>query len=121
MASLKEAAQLTDGIESLLDDLRSELENGEVDFDKLVTLSDEIGERADGLAETFSNVNDALMQRIQEAKGNGGSSSGGSSQTSESSQSSQGSQGSQSSRSAQGSRSSKGPQRRKSASGRSSR
>lgn len=95
MASLKDATRLTDGIEELLDDLKGELENGEVDFDKLVTLSDEISERADGLAETFSNVNDALMQRIQEAKGGSGSRSGGSSsQQSESSGSSRGSQGS---------------------------
>jgi hypothetical protein len=73
MASLKDATQLTKGIEDLLGDLRTELEDGEVDFDKLVSLSDEISERADGLAETFSSVNDALMQRLKQVKSNGAS------------------------------------------------
>jgi hypothetical protein len=73
MASLKETEQLTQQIEELVGQLRSELQNGEVDFEKLVTLSDEISERADGMAETFSNVNDALMQRIDQVKGGGSS------------------------------------------------
>ncbi len=67
MATLKDATQLTDGLESLIGDLRSELENGEVDFEKLVALSDQISERADGLAETFSSINETLMQRLQQA------------------------------------------------------
>jgi ABC-type transporter Mla subunit MlaD len=75
MASLKDTAeQLTKQLEDLVGQLRSELTNGSVDFEKLVTTADELSERADGLAETFSNVNDALMQRIQQTKG---SSSGG--------------------------------------------
>ena len=77
MASLKDATRLTKGIEDLLGDLRTELEDGEVDFDRLASLSDEISERADGLAETFSNVNDALMQRLQQVKSNGSSASAG--------------------------------------------
>ena len=77
MASLKDATHLTKGIEDLLGDLRTELEDGEVDFDRLASLSDEISERADGLAETFSNVNDALMQRLQQVKSNGSSASAG--------------------------------------------
>jgi hypothetical protein len=88
MASLKDATRLTEGIEHLLGDLRSELEDGEVDFDKLVSLSDEISERADGLAETFSNVNEALMQRLQQVKSNGsGSPQGRSAQSSQSTRS----------------------------------
>jgi len=71
MASLKDATKLTDNLENLVGDLRSELGSGEVDFEKLVSLSDEISEHADGLAETFSNVNDALMQRLNDAKGAG--------------------------------------------------
>ena len=76
MASLKDATQLTDGIESLVNDLRSELEDGDVDFEKLVSLSDQISERADGLAETFNSVNEALMQRIDEVKSGGSRQSG---------------------------------------------
>lgn len=76
MASLKDTQQLTQGLEDLVGQLTSELQNGEVDFDKLVSISDQLSERADGLAETFNSVNDALMQRLQEAKsGNSGSSS----------------------------------------------
>ena len=67
MASLKDAEQLTQGLEDLVGQLRSELQNGTVDFEKLVSISDEISEQADGIAETFTNVNDTLMERIQQA------------------------------------------------------
>jgi hypothetical protein len=71
MATLKDATQLTEGLESLVGDLRSELENGQVDFEKLVSLADQISESADGLAETFSSINETLMQRLDQAKGGG--------------------------------------------------
>jgi capsule polysaccharide export protein KpsE/RkpR len=71
MASLKDTQQLTQGLENLVGQLTSELQSGEVDFEKLVSISDELSERADGLAETFSSVNDALMQRLQSVKGGG--------------------------------------------------
>lgn len=74
MASLKETAeQLTDQLEDLVGQLRSELTNGKVDFEKLVSIADELSESADGLAETFNSVNDTLMQRLQQAKSGGGS------------------------------------------------
>jgi hypothetical protein len=82
MASLKETEQLTQQLEELIGQLRSELQNGEVDFEKLVTLSDEISERADGMAETFSTVNDALMQRITQTNDGGSSRKQGSRSTS---------------------------------------
>ena len=59
---------MTQELEGLVGQLNSELQNGEVDFEKLVSVMDELSERADGLAETFSNMNDALMQRLQDAK-----------------------------------------------------
>ncbi len=71
MASLKDTQQLTQGLEDLVGQLTSELQNGEVDFEKLVSISDELSERADGLAETFNTVNDALMARLQDATGSG--------------------------------------------------
>ena len=75
MASLKDAQQLTSNLEELVGQLSSELQNGDVDFEKIVTLSDEISERADGIAETFSSVNETLMERLQAATsgGSGGS------------------------------------------------
>ena len=74
MASLKDAQQLTKGLEELVGQLSTELKNGNVDFEKLVSISDEISERADVIAETFSNVNDTLMERLQNASGGGGGS-----------------------------------------------
>ena len=74
MASLKDAQQLTKGLEELVGQISAELKNGNVDFEKLVSISDEISERADGIAETFSNVNDTLMERLQNASGGGGGS-----------------------------------------------
>jgi hypothetical protein len=71
MASLKDTQQLTKGLENLVGQLSSELQSGEVDFEKLVSISDELSERADGLAETFNTVNDALMARLQVATGSG--------------------------------------------------
>ena len=74
MASIKDTEQLAQTIEELVKELRSELKNGTVDFEKLVSISDEISEQADGMAETFSSVNTALMERIDQAKS--GSNSG---------------------------------------------
>jgi hypothetical protein len=71
MASLKDAQQLTKGLEDLVGQLTSELKNGNVDFEKLVSISDQISERADGIAETFSNVNDTLMERLQNVSSGG--------------------------------------------------
>jgi L-ribulose-5-phosphate 3-epimerase UlaE len=68
MASLKDVQQLTKGLEDLVGQLSSELGNGEVDFSKLMGITDQISEQADGLAETFSNINEALQERIQNAK-----------------------------------------------------
>jgi hypothetical protein len=85
MASLKDTQQLTQGLEDLVGRLSSELQNGEVDFEKLVSLSDELSEKADGLAETFNSVNETLMQRLQDVKGgSSGSRQGSSSSRSES-------------------------------------
>jgi ABC-type transporter Mla subunit MlaD len=75
MASLKETAdQVTTDLENLVGQLRTELGDGRVDFARLVSISDEISEHADGLAETFNNVNDALTQRLQQVKQGSGAS-----------------------------------------------
>jgi hypothetical protein len=74
MASLKDAAKLTDDLSGLVDQLKSELTDGGVDFEKLVALSDQISERADGMAETFNSVNETLMQRIDQVRSGAGGS-----------------------------------------------
>jgi capsule polysaccharide export protein KpsE/RkpR len=86
VASIKDTQQLTQGLEDLIGRLNAELQNGEVDFEKLVSMSDELSERADGLAETFNSINNTLMERLQSVK-SGGSSGGGSRQQSSSSRS----------------------------------
>jgi hypothetical protein len=68
MASLKEATTLTDDLEKLVGELRDEIEGGSVDFQKIVSIADEISEHADGIAETFSNVNETLMERLGQLK-----------------------------------------------------
>jgi hypothetical protein len=87
MASLKDAEQLTQHLEDLVGELRTELGNGDGDFDKLVSLADELSEEADGLAETFSSINQTLMQRLENVKGARGGRSRSSSRQTESSES----------------------------------
>lgn len=63
MASIKDVEQVADDLESLVGNLRPEMQNGP-DFERLVQIADEISEHADNAAETFSNVNETLMSRI---------------------------------------------------------
>jgi hypothetical protein len=69
MASLKDVEQLADDLGGLVDELRSEIRNGGVDFERLIQIADQISERADGFAGTFATVNDALMSRLNEVRG----------------------------------------------------
>jgi hypothetical protein len=71
MASLKDTEQLTSKLDGLVGELRSELNNGNVDFQKVVTLADELSEHADGVAETFNSLNDTLMQGLDKVKSGG--------------------------------------------------
>jgi ABC-type transporter Mla subunit MlaD len=83
MASLKETTgAITERLEGLVSDLRSEVDNGELDFERLTSIADQISEASDGLAETFNNVNETLMQRLDQLKSSGssGPSNGSSSQ-----------------------------------------
>ena len=68
MASIKDVERLADDLESLVGELRSELSNGQ-DFERLVQIADEISEHADNAAQTFTSVNDALMERLDEVTG----------------------------------------------------
>ena len=95
MASLKDAEQLTSQLEELVGELRSELNDGDLDFQKVVSVADELSEKADGVAETFNNLNDTLMQGLDRAKsGGGGGRSRGSSSSGESKSQSKSSGGS---------------------------
>jgi hypothetical protein len=72
MASVKDAQKLVTHVESALSDLKDALRSndGDFDFTRMARLADEIGERADALAETFSSLDDVLMGRIDEVAGN---------------------------------------------------
>jgi hypothetical protein len=65
MPNLKDARELTAPLEELTRNLKSELSNSGVDFDRLMQIADEIAEQADGLAETFGTMNETLMERIK--------------------------------------------------------
>ena len=65
MPNLKDAQELTAPLEELTRNLKSELSNSGVDFDRLVQIADEIAEQADGLDETFGTMNETLMDRIK--------------------------------------------------------
>ena len=93
MASVKDVERIADELERLVGNLRSELQ-GSPDFEQLTQIADEISERADHAAETFSTVNETLMSRISEITGK---SSGGGSSRSRSSSGSQTSKSSSSS------------------------
>jgi len=80
MASLKDVEQLADDLDGLVKRLRSELQDGKVDFERLIEVADEISEHADAAASTFATVNETLMNRIKEVTGR----SSGSSSSSES-------------------------------------
>ena len=69
MASLKDVEQLVDDLEGLAKRLRSELQNGKVDFERLIDIADEISEHADAAASTFATVNETLMSRLKEVAG----------------------------------------------------
>ncbi|HWE81706.1 MAG TPA: hypothetical protein VG265_08635 [Gaiellaceae bacterium] len=73
MATLKETVNLTTQLTELTQQLHGELTEGEVDFEKMIQLADEISEHADGLAAAFTRVNEALSEPLeQNGNGNGG-------------------------------------------------
>jgi hypothetical protein len=87
MASLKEVEKVADNLEQLVGELRSELTNGS-DFERLTQIADEISEKADNAAQTFSTVNETLMSRIGDLTGKRGGNRSRSSSSSQSSKSS---------------------------------
>jgi ABC-type transporter Mla subunit MlaD len=74
MASLKDVERVADDLSNLVDQLRREIRDN-ASFDRLVQLADEISQHADEAAGTFSTVNEALMNRLNEIKSNTGGSS----------------------------------------------
>ena len=75
MASVKDVERVADDLQSLVEDMRSEVKNG-TDFERLMQIADEISEHADNAAQTFSSINDTLMSRLNDLGGTKKSSSG---------------------------------------------
>ena len=73
MASLKDTVTLTSQLTELTNQLHSELTEGEVDFEKMVQIADEISEHADNLAAAFTRVNEALTEPLSNNGSDGGS------------------------------------------------
>jgi hypothetical protein len=71
MASVKDIEQVTDDLEKMVEQLRSEIRNGP-DFAKLVEIVDALSERADDAATTFSSMDEALVSRLSEIRGGKG-------------------------------------------------
>jgi hypothetical protein len=72
MASLKDTVNLTSRLTDLTNQLHGELTEGEVDFEKMVQIADEISEHADSLAAAFARVNEALSEPLEQNAGGGG-------------------------------------------------
>jgi hypothetical protein len=66
MSTLKDAARVTDELVQLATRLHAELTEGDVEFERMVELADEIGERADALAAAFQDVGRALAERLED-------------------------------------------------------
>ena len=71
MPKLQDAKELAAPLDELVRELKSELNESKGDFDRLVEITDEIGARADALAETFGSMNETLMSRIRDFRTNG--------------------------------------------------
>lgn len=69
MASLKDAAAVTEQLEELAGQLHAELTEGRTDFGEMARLADEIGESADSIAAAFIAIDEALARRLAESRG----------------------------------------------------
>ena len=64
MATRTEVGALTERIGELAGELHSELVDGDADFSRLRGLSQEIAQRAESLAATFDQVDQALAAQL---------------------------------------------------------
>jgi hypothetical protein len=82
MASLKDTVNLTSQLTDLTNQLHGELTEGDVDFEKMIKIADEISEHADSLAAAFTRVNEALRDPLQPSSENGSGDGGNASRAS---------------------------------------
>src|SRR4051794_11274489 len=68
MASLKQAAKVSDQVTELAAQLHAEVADGRADFGELARLADDIGESADALAAAFFAIDEALTQQPADSR-----------------------------------------------------
>jgi len=71
MASLKQAAKVSDQVTELAAQLHAEIADGRADFGELARLADDISESADALAAAFFAIDEALTRPPTESRAEG--------------------------------------------------
>ena len=64
VATLKELSSMTSELDKLGSELHAELTEGDIDFQKMVRLADDISENADKLAAAFNRMSIALDETL---------------------------------------------------------
>lgn len=64
MASLKEAAAVTEELEELVEQLHAEVVGGQLDFGEATRLADQIGEVADAMASAFMAIDEVFARNL---------------------------------------------------------
>ena len=64
MATLSGAGTIVEDLRDAVTQLNEELTEGDVDFGKLTTLSDRVGQVADGIASTFAQMDRILSEQV---------------------------------------------------------
>jgi hypothetical protein len=64
VATLKELSSMTNELDQLGGELHAELTEGDIDFEKMMRLADEISENADKLAAAFGRMSTALDETL---------------------------------------------------------
>ncbi len=67
MASLEEAADRAAELEKLAKELKTELRDGEADFERVSALAEEVSTKAARMASAFASINDVLGERLKKS------------------------------------------------------
>ena len=65
MASLEEAADRAAELEGLAKQLKTELRDGDADFERVTALAEEVSTKAARMASAFASINDVLAERLE--------------------------------------------------------
>ncbi len=68
MASLEEAADRAAEVEGLAKELKTELRDGDADFERVTALAQEVSAKAARIASAFASINDVLAERLDDSR-----------------------------------------------------